>query len=239
MAKQAVQKVMTGKKSLPHSDEQRRRDKGKLRFQGAQCNQEINVGRCIRMIRESRSLSIRALAEHSGLAVNTLSLIENGKTSPSVSTLQQLAAALQVPITAFFETDSDAKQIVYTKAGKAPCATFTHGKIEDLGAGLADKAIETFLVSLEPGAVSSRQPIVHSGHEFVFCLNGRIEYTIEDQTYLLDTGDSLSFEAHLPHWWQNVGTHPARVMLVLCPSDARDRASELHFFPPEKMQDWE
>ena len=66
---------------------------------------DINVGRHLRELRAGRGLSIRALAEQSRLNVNTLSLIENSRTSPSVSTLQQLASALDVPITAFFETD--------------------------------------------------------------------------------------------------------------------------------------
>ena len=58
-------------------------------------NNPIDVGSRLRMLRAGASLSIRALAEMSGLNVNTLSLIENGKTSPSVSTLQQLAGALE------------------------------------------------------------------------------------------------------------------------------------------------
>ncbi len=58
-------------------------------------NQEVNVGRALRALCVQRGLSIRVLAEKSGLAVNTLSLIQNNKTSPSVSTLQQLASALE------------------------------------------------------------------------------------------------------------------------------------------------
>lgn len=57
----------------------------------------------MRELRTERGLSIRALAEASGLAVNTLSLIENGRISPSVSTLYRAASALGVVITAFFE----------------------------------------------------------------------------------------------------------------------------------------
>jgi transcriptional regulator with XRE-family HTH domain len=195
----------------------------------AKCNTEINVGRCIRALREERGFSIRALAEQSGLAVNTLSLIEHGKSSPSVSTLQQLAVALRVPITAFFESERSTQRVVHTRAGEGPCASFPHGVVEDLGAGLAEHTIETFIFTLEPDAISSSQPIVHSGHEFVYCLEGRITYIVEERSYLLEPGDSLSFEAHLPHRWQNVGTKRAKALLVLCTFDARDRATELHF----------
>ena len=81
---------------------------------------EIDVGRQLRTLRKEKGLSIRALAELSSLNFNTLSLIENGKTSPSVSTLQQLAHALRVPITAFFDTRPVKKSVVHQKAGSRP-----------------------------------------------------------------------------------------------------------------------
>ena len=74
---------------------------------------EINVGKRLQEMRILRGLSIRALAEMSGLNFNTLSLIENEKTSPNVNTLQLLSTALNVPITAFFEVSDSAKEVVF------------------------------------------------------------------------------------------------------------------------------
>jgi transcriptional regulator with XRE-family HTH domain len=198
---------------------------------GAMPAQEVNVGRCLRELRKERDLSIRALAEKSGLNVNTLSLIENSKTSPSVSTLQRIAVALEVPITAFFETGApNAKRcIAHIQANNRPRAAFAHGTLEDLSAGMSERSVEPFVVTLEPNAGSGAYPIVHTGHEFVFCLEGRIAYTIEEHTYLLEPGDSLLFESHLPHRWQNVDSKPSQALLVLCPSDERDRPTEQHF----------
>jgi transcriptional regulator with XRE-family HTH domain len=192
---------------------------------------EINVGLHLRELRTKRGLSIRSLATQSGLNVNTLSLIENGKTSPSVSTLQQLANALEVPITAFFETDIPKNDISYHKAGQCPRAAFAHGTLEDLGAGLTLQGQRPFLVTLEPGADSGPDPIVHTGREFVFCLKGHLSYTIEDRVYQLDPGDSLLFEAYLPHRWQNAGETASRSLLVMCPTDESDRPTERHFKP--------
>lgn len=77
---------------------------------------EFNVGRRLQELRSMQGLSIRSLAEkRSGLNFNTLSLIENGKTSPNVNTLQQLAAALLIHITAFFEKPSAYKDVVFQK----------------------------------------------------------------------------------------------------------------------------
>jgi transcriptional regulator with XRE-family HTH domain len=194
---------------------------------------EVNVGQRLRELRNERGLSIRALAERSGLNVNTFSLIENGKTSPSVSTLQQIAASLEVPITAFFETNAPKNSIAYITASQRPHATFAHGTLADLGAGLTNRAVEPFLVTLEPNTGSGPQPIVHTGFEFVFCLQGRLTYMIDAVAYVLNPGDSLLFESHLPHCWRNNETQQAQAILVLYPTDDHDHPTERHFVVEE------
>jgi transcriptional regulator with XRE-family HTH domain len=176
-----------------------------------------------------KGFSIRALAQLSKLNVNTLSLIENGRTSPSVSTLQLIAQSLQVPISAFFETDHGTKQVVYQRTGNRPHAVFTHGLVEDLGAGMIRFGAEPLIVTLKPRSDSGRTPIVHTGREFVYCLEGRIVYHVDDRAFLLEPGDSLLFEAYLPHHWRNEAEFEARLLLVLCPMDERDQPSERHF----------
>jgi len=190
---------------------------------------EIDVGRRLRELRVARGLSMRALAQQSGLNVNTLSLIENQHTSPSVSTLQQLAKTLQVSISAFFETGQGNKQVVHQKTGARPRAAFTHGTMEDLGAGMSRFGAEPLIVTLAPKADSGKNPIAHTGREFVYCLEGRIAYSVDTETYLLEPGDSLLFEAYLPHHWKNLDGTPSRTLLVLCPMDERDNPTERHF----------
>lgn len=221
------------------SDESRQRE----RRPGRRCRQpfsapqsadnpaipQIDVGRCLRRLRGGRGLSIRALAELSGLNVNTLSMIENGKTSPSVSTLQQLAGALQSPITAFFESEAPQQRVVYQKAGLRAQAAFEHGTLEDLGAGMSLRWGQPLRMVLEPGTDSGLTPIVHTGHEFVYCLEGSLDYTIETRMYSLEPGDSLLFEACLPHRWRNPGVQPSASLLVLCPTDENDHPAERHF----------
>jgi transcriptional regulator with XRE-family HTH domain len=190
---------------------------------------EIRVGDRLREIRLKSRLSLRELAKQSGLNVNTLSLIENGRTSPSVSTLQQLGQSLRVPITAFFETDHGEKKAVFQKSGVRPRAAFAHGLMEDLGAGMPRFGTEPMIVTLNPNADSGKTPIVHTGREFVYCVEGKIAYTVDTETYVLEPGDSLLFEAYLPHHWKNLLTVPSRALLVLCPMDGRDSPTERHF----------
>ena len=191
--------------------------------------QEVPVGANLRRLREQQGVTIRELAEQSQLAVNTLSLIENGRTSPSVSTLQQLAIGLGVSITAFFEGTSSPQAVAYVRNECRPRASIDFGFLEDLGAGANIQAVEPFVVTLDPSASSGNSDILHTGFEFVYCLEGRIVYTIDGVTYLLEPGDSLLFEAHLPHRWQNLSNASSRTLMVLCPTDERDDPTALHF----------
>lgn len=196
--------------------------------QAVAAGSKIDVGGRLRALRERRRLSIRALAEASGLAVNTLSLIENGKTSPSVSTLQQIAVALGVPITAFFEPDEPHSRLIFLKVNQQHATHFPHGSISDLGAGMAQRSIEPLLLMLNGNSESGSQPMLHPGQEFVLCLEGRILYTIESQSYLLEPGDSLIFESSIPHRWENPDATPSRALLVLCPYEPTGSSTVRH-----------
>lgn len=189
---------------------------------------EVNVGRRLQELRLAEGLSIRSLAEMSGLNFNTLSLIENEKTSPNVNTLQQLATALKVPITAFFDAATEHKDVVYQKLGNRPQAFFPQGALEDLGGGLALGDATPLLMILKPNSSSGADTIVHTGQEFVYCLAGKLVYHVGMEEYLLEPGDSLIFQAHIPHRWENREDMPSRSLLILCPSDEGDPSVERH-----------
>jgi transcriptional regulator with XRE-family HTH domain len=201
----------------------------------AQERAKATVGGNLRRLRRAKRLSLRGLAELSGLAVNTLSLIENNRTSPSVSTLQQLARALDTPIVSFFEDDSSQARIVHLKADFRARADFDHGTCEILSTGFNDHRIQPLLVTLLPGADSGPAAIVHTGLEFVYCLDGEMDYEIEGEVHHIQAGDSLLFEAHLAHRWRNPETRPTRVIMVLSPSDEHDHPSERHFTLERKL----
>lgn len=190
---------------------------------------ESVIGRRIRALRNKKRLSLRKLSEASGLNINTLSLIENGKTSPSVSTLQQLALALNVPLVAFFESEPAPRSIVFTSAGERPKTEADAAILENLGIGLPNGAMQPFVVTLPPEASSGERNVVHTGYEFVFCLSGCVVYEIDAMEYTLQPGDSLIFEAHLPHCWQSGSSQESQFLLAFSPADGNDEPSERHF----------
>lgn len=190
---------------------------------------EVLVGRRLRELRNKQGLSLRALADRSGLNINTLCLVENGKSSPSVSTLQQLAIALDVPIAIFFESEPIEKRVVFTPADQRPQASFGRTLLQNLGKDLAGNIVQPFAVTMNPGTGSGERMIVHTGHEFVYGLAGCIHYRIEETDYIVKPGDSLIFEAHLPHCWENNGDETAQILLILYTSDEREEPGGRHF----------
>lgn len=190
---------------------------------------ESVIGQRIRALRTQKKLSLRALSSASGLNINTLSLIENGKTSPSVSTLQQLAQAMKVPLVAFFENEPAPRPIVFTGAGQRPCAEMGTAQLQNLGEGLSSGALQPFVVTLPPAASSGDQAVIHTGYEWVYCLSGKIEYQIEEKEYELNPGDSLVFEAHLPHRWRNGHPQESQFLLVFSTTDAHEEPQDRHF----------
>ena len=175
----------------------------------------VDVGTRLRELREMRNISVRALATKSGLSANALSMIERGKTSPSVSTLYKLADALGVSITSFFGTEEDKQQIIFLRSDERTRIPFSRGIFEGLGGERFLGRVEPFVLTLESGASSGPHTMNHTGHEFVFCLRGELEYAVEKRVFLMSPGDSLLFAAQLRHKWKNPGRTVANALVVL------------------------
>lgn len=180
----------------------------------------VNVAQQIRMLRERRNLSQRALAEASGLSRNTLSLLERGQTSPTVSTLKRIATALGVDLNAFFNP-FEQLNIVHVKSDKRLHLQLSHGSMADLGVGMVDRLVTPLVLQLDPGARSG-PPLSHDGQDFIYCLSGEVLYTVNGQAFVLEPGDSLFFDGHLPHGFQSIGPEITKVLIVL--STPRDSA---------------
>lgn len=191
-------------------------------------NRENTLGAKLKSIRSERGLSQRELAQLAGLSANAISLIERDENSPSVATLQNLATALNVKISFFFELEED-REILLVRNGKRPYITSRGVTIEGIGGKLSKQEIEPFLVKLEPQAESGSRQVVHTGHEFVFCINGQVEYVIDDDSFILEKGDILMFEAHLPHIWRNRTDKFAEFLLILQTPVESDEPVQRHF----------
>lgn len=189
----------------------------------------FSVGEKLRQLRNERNISQRDLAKLSGLSPNSVSLIERDETSPSVATLQSLAAALNVRMSYFFEEEAPSS-VLHIKSGFRPKIESEGVVIEGMGKNLPYQELEPFLITLAPKAGSGgERQVIHSGHEFVYCLQEKVEYVIDGKVYLMEAGDILIFEATLPHLWRNPFDVESKFILVLQTPNASREPIQRHF----------
>ena len=188
---------------------------------------ELIVGQQILRLRKQRRLSLRALADLCGVSANAISLIERNENSPNVSSLHQLATALDVPITDFFYEEKEPTTL-FVKNDQGMRYRNNGVELESLGIGLPNQQLEPFRLIVEPGSGSANEPISHPGHEFVYCLKGEIDYYVDEQKYHLEVGDSLLLEASNPHCWKNVSNSPAIILLIFQATLSHHLARQSH-----------
>lgn len=189
----------------------------------------FSLGEKLRQLRSERKISQRDLARMAGLSPNSISLIERDETSPSVATLQSLASALKIRMSYFFE-EKTPSSILLIKANSRPKIDNEGVVIEGMGKTLPEQELEPFLITLGSKSGSGgEQQVVHTGHEFVYCLLGKIEYVIDGEVYLIEEGDVLIFEATLPHLWRNPFNDEAKFILLLQTPNASREPVQRHF----------
>lgn len=198
-----------------------------LPAQGAEYADDLSVSARIRALRRERGISIRALATKCGISGNTLSLIENNRTSPSLHTLQLLANGLGVSLSTFFTEEKPEHSPVYQQQGQRSLVHFANGTLEKLDEGLPPLGAEPVLVTIEshPGNL---EDICHAGREFIYCLDGKVTCVVDNQAYHLSPGDSLLFDARKPHRWLNAYPGSSKLLVLFCPMDAHDQPAARH-----------
>lgn len=178
---------------------------------------QIELGERLRGLRSERRLSLRELAGQSGLTASFISQVERGRASPSIASLARLAEVFEVNVGHFFEPAPRAGRFV----GRDQRRTI---RLRGLGevdeyvtadpAGRLQVAISTF----EVDGKTAEAPFVHeSDEECVLVLEGRLEITVGEDSYLLEPGDAVTYSPQIPHVARNAGSVPAKAIFVMTP----------------------
>lgn len=182
---------------------------------------EVAIGREVRAFRRKQNITVAELANLTGLSIGMLSKIENGNTSPSLTTLQTLANALSVPLTAFFRRFEENRDVVHVKKGEAieidragTRAGHQYNLLGHIGANASGVVVEPYMITLseESDVFPTFQ---HDGIELLFMLEGELDYRHGDQVFPLKPGDSLFFDADAPHGPERLVKLPARYLSVI------------------------
>jgi ribosome-binding protein aMBF1 (putative translation factor) len=157
----------------------------------------------VRSRRQDIGLNVGQLAERTGISKGMLSKIENAQTSPSLATLERLAAALDMPLTSLFRGLAEERDAVFVKADSGPEIVRQGTRAGHLYQLLGTmrgprKRLEPLLVTLTE--VSEVFPsFQHPGIEMLYMLNGVMEYGYGKQLYRMEPGDTLQFDGDIPH----------------------------------------
>lgn len=163
----------------------------------------MEIGFRVRHHRQQQKLSLRQLAESSGLSISFLSQLERDLTRPSISSLKQIADALGLKVADLLADVAENGKIVLRRADR-PVWDLSHVRYELL-ATAKGRSMEPQLVTFEPGADSGDHPVTHEGEEFGLILRGRAQCWIGEELLELEEGDCIYFEASTPHRMRNAG----------------------------------
>jgi len=184
---------------------------------------ELNLGQKIKNLRQGQKVSLQAMAEKTGLSQPLLSQIEIEVVAPPVATLLKISKALDVNIGYFFQEEASGKKaVVVRKNERKQIFRRIHedpGKTgyyyESLAYPKADKHMEPFHVQFEVKKKEDLVFLTHKGEEFVYVLEGQLEFNYEEETISLDPGDSLYFDSSVPHAFRAVGKKNALAIDVI------------------------
>ncbi len=179
------------------------------------------LGMRLKLARQTRGMTLKALAEAANCSESLLSKIENGKATPSLPMLHRLVGALGTNIGWMFEEADGEEQMIF-REGKRPLIALDPLR---RGEGISLERVVPYspghllqcnIHHIEKGGKSAG-PIQHVGEEVGYVLVGRIELIIDGKGFNLSAGDSFVFNSELPHHYRNIGEERASIFWVNTP----------------------
>jgi transcriptional regulator with XRE-family HTH domain len=178
----------------------------------------VSIGPRVRALREAMGLSLRELADHSGVSAPMLSQVERGDTSPTLATASKIAAGLELTLSQLLRLD-EGPHVAITRAGARRRLERGGHLIEELTPPLPGQRADVSLHELAPGAGTGGRadPPMHEpgSRETVVVLDGALALVLDGGRHELREGDSVTFDADLPHHFENEGDAPTGFVAVI------------------------
>lgn len=184
----------------------------------------LKIGEKIRGLRKSREVSLRDLAEKTGLSETVMSQIEDDTVAPPIPALLKISKALGVEIAYFFSEEMSGRKfdIVRVNERKKIERKLPQRKTmplsysyEMLSSHRKENHMQPFLVEFDINIEEEVEPVSHEGEEFLFILEGELEYKLENEIITLKKGDSLYFDSKIPHAFRGRGNIKPKAVVVL------------------------
>jgi len=176
------------------------------------------VGLRMRALREAMGLSLRDLAERSRVSAPMLSQVERGETSPTLAVAAKIAAGLELTLSQLLRLDEE-PHVAVSRADSRRRSERGGHRFEELTPPLPGQRADVSLHTLEPGATTGgrEDPPMHEpgSRETAVVLFGTLALVVDGSRYELGPGDSVTFDADLPHHFENEGEEPTRFLAVI------------------------
>ncbi len=186
---------------------------------GGEMDDEFDTGGRLKALRQAAGLSQRQLAERAGVPHGQISMIETGRSSPSVASLRRILGGLGTSMSAFFEPDETLRQQVFFRAHDLTDLTGGLGTgvaLAQVGDAVAH-GLQILDETYAPGADTGEAMLDHEANEGGVVVMGEIEVTVGDQRMVLGPGDAYLFDSRAPHRFRNRGDTPARIISACTP----------------------
>jgi transcriptional regulator with XRE-family HTH domain len=183
----------------------------------------LDIGRKVRTLRERQLFTIMDLAAKSGLSRSVLEEIESGEVTPPVGVLLKLSKAMNTGMAYFFQDTAVADKISVTrKDQRLRIRRRPHhheGEVdyiyESLETGKPDKHMEPLFVEFQPMETGDMIFSTHEGEEFVYLLEGKLEFRSHERTEILAPGDAIYFESDISHAFRGLDNKAAKAIVVV------------------------
>ena len=180
----------------------------------------MHVGEVIHRIRKEKKMTLLELSQASGVALATLSRIENGKMTGTLESHMNICRALDITLPELYRDLSPAKKSVEVQTKKGRTDVFLHDKratSEMLASNVLNKKMMPVIIKVRKRGATHKEETKLGIEKFIYILDGKIEANIGDEKYTMSAGDTLYFEASLPHRFKNVGPGESRLICVISP----------------------
>ena len=186
----------------------------------ATATSELNLGPRVRALREGHGLSLRDLGERTGVSAPMLSQVERGETSPTLAVASRIASGLDLSLSQLLRLDEgDGVSVVRAGERRTGAARSNGHSYQVLTPPIPGQRAEVSLHTLKPGAATggADDPPIHEpgSRETVVVDAGRLRLVCDGLGYELDEGDAVTFDADLPHHFENPGRRDARFYAVV------------------------
>ena len=179
------------------------------------------LGSRIRALRKEHGLSLEQLSEKSGVALATLSRLENSRGTGTFRTHRKIAEALGLAITELYrEVDKGFEETVALEPLAGEAESFTYDEKTTallLTSQISSKRMLPQMLILQPSGKTSVEQYRSGTERWLFGLKGELEVSVNDKLYRVSSGGTLYFKASFPHSFSNSGSLVAKCILVTTP----------------------